>query len=89
MLLLGAAGSGLARWAADTVGPAGEVVVTDVRLSGAAVRGRPGIRFVRSSPDAEPLFNEAPFDIVHTRLVLGCLRYGETAFRRQLTPATM
>ncbi|GAA1912608.1 hypothetical protein [Streptantibioticus ferralitis] len=82
LLLLGASGARLVRWAAERVGPAGEVVAamdTHIRPPGPATGGYANVRYVRHDPGAESLPAGPPFDIVHTRLVLGGLRHRDRA----------
>jgi SAM-dependent methyltransferase len=73
VLLLGAGGGSVARWAAEAVGPAGEVVATDLdtRFLDPLPRVHPQIRVLR----VDAVGDELPggFDVVHARLLLGHL----------------
>ncbi|WP_246113394.1 class I SAM-dependent methyltransferase [Streptomyces montanus] len=66
-LEVGAGGGSVARWLADRVAPAGEVVATDINPD--HLRARPGLRVLRHDVVRDPLPEEA-FDLVHARLVL-------------------
>src|SRR5689334_8013291 len=68
-LEVGAGGGSIARWLADTVGPTGHVLATDVNTRDLDSGGRPVLEVRQHDIVADPL-QEAAFDLVHARLVL-------------------
>lgn len=73
VLLLGAGGGSVARWAAEAVGPEGEVVATDLdtRFLDPLPQDFPQVRVRRLDVVRDELSDG--FDVVHARLLLGHL----------------
>lgn len=73
VLVAGAGGGSIVRWAAETVGVTGEVVAIDIdtRFVEPIAQLHPNVRVVRADITAEQL--PGGFDIVHARLLLGHL----------------
>jgi SAM-dependent methyltransferase len=68
-LEVGAGSGSVARWMADSVGPSGSVVVTDIDVSRLVGCDRENIE-VRVHDICADSLEEASFDLVHARLVL-------------------
>jgi SAM-dependent methyltransferase len=81
-LEIGGGGGSVARWLADTVGPHGHVVVTDINPRWLDIN-RPNIEMRRHDIAADELEQEA-FDLAHERLVLVHLPERDRALRRMI-----
>jgi SAM-dependent methyltransferase len=71
-LQIGAGNGSVAAWLADRVGPAGEVLATDLDTS--RIPSAPGLRVQRHKIDADPIplpsNHERGWDLIHVRLAL-------------------
>ncbi|GAA2573776.1 methyltransferase domain-containing protein [Actinomadura fulvescens] len=83
VLLLGAGGGSVARWAAEEVGPSGRVVATDVdpRFLESLADKYPQLDVVRNDAVNEEL-PAGPYDVAHARLLLGHLPQREDVLRK-------
>ena len=84
VLLVGAGGSGLVRWAANAVGPTGRVAVTgtDTDFLDPVARTHPNVRVLRGDAESDELPDGMSFDLVHARLVLGGMRQRERVLEK-------
>jgi SAM-dependent methyltransferase len=82
-LEIGAGGGSIAEWLADTVGPDGEVLATDVSTRYLDALDKPNLEVREHDVLKDPL-PEAHFDLVHARLVVEHL--GRPALERMLPP---
>jgi SAM-dependent methyltransferase len=82
-LEIGAGGGSIAEWLADSVGPDGEVLATDVSTRYLDALDKPNLEVRQHDILGDPL-PEAHFDLVHARLVVEHL--GRPALERMLPP---
>jgi ubiquinone/menaquinone biosynthesis C-methylase UbiE len=82
-LEIGGGGGSIARWLSERVGPAGQVVVTDINTRFLDQLSRPNLEVRRHNIVSDPL-PEAAFDLVHARLVLMHLRERDAVLARIL-----
>ena len=78
-LELGAGNGSIAAWLADTAGPSGHVVATDVKPD--HIHRHPRVRVLRHDLRCDPL-PAGPFDVVHARLLLAHLPQREDLVQR-------
>ncbi|KAB2342452.1 class I SAM-dependent methyltransferase [Actinomadura rudentiformis] len=85
VLLLGAGGGSVARWAAEEVGADGRVVATDVdpRFLEPLADKYPQLDVVRNDAVNEEL-PAGPYDVAHARLLLGHLPQREQVLRKMV-----
>jgi SAM-dependent methyltransferase len=84
-LEVGAGAGSIARWLSGAVGPDGEVLATDIDTRFLGTAPAPNLRVQRHDITADDL-PDAPFDLVHCRLVLAHLP-GRQAVLRKLAAA--
>jgi len=84
-LEVGAGAGSIARWLSGAVGPDGEVLATDIDTRFLSAATAPNLRAQRHDITADDL-PDAPFDLVHCRLVLAHLP-GRQAVLRKLAAA--
>jgi SAM-dependent methyltransferase len=82
-LEVGAGGGSIAEWLAETVGPEGHVLATDVSTRYLDALDKPNLE-VREHNILEDPLPEAEFDLIHARLVVEHL--GRPALERMLPP---
>jgi SAM-dependent methyltransferase len=78
-LELGAGNGSIPDWLVDQVGPAGQVLATDINTR--PIPAYPGYTVVRHDLTADPL-PDGPWDVIHARLVLGHLPGRHDILRR-------
>lgn len=85
VLIVGAGGGSLVRWAAEVVGVAGEVVAVDIdtRFVEPLAAQYPNVRVVRQDVVAQDLPGDG-FDAAHARLLLGHLPQREEVLARMV-----
>jgi SAM-dependent methyltransferase len=80
-LEVGAGAGSMVRWLCSRVGPAGQVVATDLDTGFLASLEEPNLRVMRHDVVADDL-DEGDFDLIHARLVLEHLPARELALKR-------